>query len=133
MAEQSEEKKGTHAGRVRRHGGIKKTSLVLPPDAKDDWPLNLRELLEWYGHQVTDVSKAAQLRITEATRIVDDCFNGKTTLKEAGERVSQYDHRWRDVFRGLVDHVRGMTDEEIYKAMDDSIERQIQQQRERSR
>jgi hypothetical protein len=87
MAEDIPERKKTHAERVRRRGGVKKSSLVLPPNSKYDWPANLSELLEWYGHEITDVSRAAQMRIAAATKIVDDCVKGKINLEEAGDLI----------------------------------------------
>lgn len=129
--EDSPERKETHAALVRRRGGVKKSSLVLSPDSKYDWPKNLAELLEWYGHEITDVNRAAQMRIAAATRIVDDCVKGKSSLEEAGQRVlGEYDDRWRDVFYGGVNQVRGMTDDEIYKAMDEARKRRAKEDRE---
>ncbi len=64
----------THAQRVRR--GRKKSNLKFPRGSKYDWPANLGELFEWYSDEMTDLSRAAQLRIQEATRIyclVKDC------------------------------------------------------------
>lgn len=117
MAEESPENE-THAERVRRSRNTK-SGQVLPPGSKYDWPRNLNELLEWYGLEVEDVSKAAQLRIQEATKLIDDLAKGRISLEEASDRVGDYSDRWRDVFYRGVRHVRGMTDEQIYKAMDD--------------
>ena len=103
-------KKETHADRVRQVRG-RKSTLKLPPDAKSDWPANLGELLEWYSDEVTDISRATQLRMQEATRIVADCTKGEISLEEAAKRLNEYDDRWRQVFPGGVDQVRGMTDE----------------------
>jgi hypothetical protein len=117
MAEESPENQ-THVERVRRAKNPK-SGQALPPGSKFDWPKNLNELLEWYSLEVEDVSKAAQLRIQEATKLMDDCARGKISLEEAAEGVYQYSDRWRDVFHRGVRHARGMTDEQIYKAMDE--------------
>jgi hypothetical protein len=131
MAEESPPS-GEHAERVRRRGGVRKSSLVLSPDSKYDWPANLGELLEWYGHEITDVNRAAQMRIASATKIVDDCVKEKISLEEVVERLREHDDRWRDIFHGGVSHVGGMTDEEIYKAIDEAHKRRAKEYRERS-
>jgi hypothetical protein len=116
MAEESTGKE-SHAERVGR-SGVRKSSLRLPRDSTKDWPANLGELLEWYGHEVTDVNRAAQLRIQEATELVTACLNSEITLEEAGNRAVAVHTRWSDAFPGGIEQVRGMTDEEIYKAME---------------
>jgi hypothetical protein len=103
-----------HAERVRQ------SRHALPPGSKRDWPKNLSELLEWLGLEVEDVSKAAQLRLQEATKVVSDCAKGEIDLEQAARRLDAYNDRWRDVFHRGVRHVRGMTDEEIYKALDET-------------
>jgi hypothetical protein len=120
--------KQTHAARVRRRSG-KKSNQGLPPGSKYDWPANLNELLEWYSDEVFDVSRAAQMRIHAATKIVTDYTRGEISLEEAAQRLDEYDGRWRDVFHGGVDQVRGMTDEEIYKAMDEAHEKAARRSR----
>jgi hypothetical protein len=117
MTEEAAKPKKTHAERLGP-GGFKKSSLTLPSDAKGDWPLNLKELLEWYTREVEDISRAAQLRIREATKIVTDCTRGEIDLEEAANRISNpYSRRWGDALYGISDS-QGMTDEEIYQHLD---------------
>ena len=98
-------------------GGFKESSLVLPPDSEKDWPLNFKELLAWQHDKVLAASKEAELRIKQATQIVADCAEGKTTLQEAGERTSEYNRRWGESLRGVFEaHLK--TDEQILEEMD---------------
>jgi hypothetical protein len=117
MAKEPPENQTTHAERVQRNRH-KKPSLKLPPDSKYDWPKDLGELVEWYTHEVEDITRAAQLRIKDATAFVSACANREISLEEAAEQWNAYGSRWgSDTFPGGVDLVRGMTDEEILEAM----------------
>lgn len=129
MSDDVPEEKQTHTERIRQGRG-RKASLKLPPGSKSDWPANLGELLEWYSDEVTDISRAAQLRTQQATKIVADCTKGVISLEEASKRLNEYDDRWRQVFPGGVDQVRAMTDEQIYKAMDEARKERAREYRE---
>jgi hypothetical protein len=111
MSEESPEEKPTHAERVR--GRRKKPSLRLPPDSPHDWPKNFNELVEWYSHEVEDITRAAQMRIQEASAFVDDCGNRKISLEDARKRWAEYSDKWPDPFPGGVGWTRGKSDDEI--------------------
>ena len=91
MGEESLDKE-TRAERVGR-SGMKKSSLRLPRHSAKDWPANLGELLEWYSHEVTDVNRAAEIRVRDATKFVTACLSGEITLEEAGERANAHTRR----------------------------------------
>jgi len=111
-------KKPTHAERVKRSGGVKNTSLRLPPGVETDWPQNLAELLEWYGNEVADVNRTAQLRIRDATKLVNACLNSEITLEKAGELASEIHARWGEPAPGFL---RGKSDTEINQVMDEAL------------
>ena len=123
MVEESLPKKQTHAERV----GPKKRNRslrVLPADSQGNWPANLGELLEWYTNEVEDVTRAAQLRLRSATKVIADYRRGEISFDEAGERVSAHDLKWGHKMPGQVeDVVRGQSDEEVNKAIDAFRER----------
>ncbi len=99
-----------------KYGGFKESSLVLPPDSEKDWPLNFKELLTWQHDKVLAASKEAELRIKQATQIVADCADGKTTLQEAGEQTFEYTRRWGESLHGVFEAHR-KTDDQILEEM----------------
>jgi hypothetical protein len=120
-----------HAERIRRRRP-KKPNLNLSPDSKYDWPANFGELIEWYTYEVEDITRAAQLRIKDATALLSACANREISLEEAAHRIfSEYDERWRDIFPDGVNRTRDMSNEEIYKAMRDAREEAIERDRNR--
>lgn len=117
-----------HAERIRK-ARTKKPSLKLPPDSKYDWPKTLGEVIEWYTHEVEDITRAAQLRIKDATAFVAACANREISLEEVAQQSDAYSSKWGDVFPGGVDWVRGRTDEEINEAITKAKDEALQRRR----
>lgn len=118
MTEESREDNASHAGRVgnkRKNRSLK----VLPSGSKGEWPANLGELMEWHTNEVEEVLRAAQLRLRDSARIIDDYRQGKIDFSEAQERVLNHDTKWGERFPGGIDGTtRGRSDEEINSAIE---------------
>lgn len=74
------------------------------------------DLLDWLKQEVMDVSKAAELRVNEATDLVTAYAKGKIEAKEATARWHAYCSRWGDAIPGVFSE--GKTDKEILREMD---------------
>jgi len=75
------------------------------------------EMRRWLKEEIADLTKAMQLRVTEATALVTDYAAGKITPQEAKERLEKYDRRWGEALPG-ASASKGVTDEEILAAID---------------
>lgn len=102
----------THAGRIRRERGVGRSDPPEPDLLTPD------ETLDWLRDEVIAVSKAAEMRIREATVIAMDYAKGKISPEEADTRSFEYSRKWGDAVYG-VPSVEGMTDAQILRAMDD--------------
>jgi hypothetical protein len=108
----------THAERVRRKR-VSRSLKVLPSDAKEQWPANLGELLEWHTNEVEEVMRAAQLRLRDSANIIEDYRLSKIDFDEAAERVTAHDMKWGEIFPGGIDgNTRGKSGEEINRAIE---------------
>lgn len=114
---ESPEDKPSHAervGRKRKNRSLK----VLPSGSKDEWPANLGELLEWHTNEVEEVMRAAQMRLRDSAKVIEDYRQEKIDLREAQERVMAHDTKWGQIFPGGIDGTtRGKSDEEISSAI----------------
>jgi hypothetical protein len=113
------EDKQTHADRVRQ-ARSNRSLRSLPSDSQEKWPANLGELLEWYTNEVEDVTRAAQLRLRNATKVIEDHRRGKTSFNEAAKAVDAHYDKWGRIFPGEIeDTIRGQSDEKINKAIEE--------------
>jgi hypothetical protein len=71
--------------------------------------------------EISDASKALELRIREATGFVTAYTFGKLNPKEADERHARFYHRWGESLPG-ISVSEGMTDADILAAIDRAAE-----------
>jgi hypothetical protein len=71
----------------------------------------------WLEREITDIQKAAELRIKEATRFVGAYARGELSAEQAADRTYEYDSRWGDALPGGF-RSQGLTDEEILTTID---------------
>ena len=75
------------------------------------------DLLDWLKLEVMNVSKAAELRVNEATALATAYAKGKIEAKEATTRWHAYSSRWGDAIPGVFSS-EGKTDKEILREME---------------
>ena len=89
-------------------------------EEQEDWSFpDPKGMQGWLEREIADIHKAAELRIKDATRFVNDYARGEITADEAAERNYAYSQRWGDVLPGVM-RTGSMTDEEILKALDET-------------
>ncbi len=66
----------------------------------------------WLEREITDVMKAAELRIKDATQFVNAYARGELSTDEAAHRCYEYETRWGAPLPGVM-RSRGLTDEQI--------------------
>lgn len=71
-----------------------------------------KEMQGWLEREITDVMKAMELRIREATRFVGAYARSEITSEEAAKLGYEYQCRWGDPLPG-VHRSRGASDEQI--------------------
>lgn len=119
VTEESSKQNTTHTQRVGRRNR-NRSLQVRSSNSHDDWPANLGELLEWYTNEVQDVTRAAQVRLENASQIVADYRRNKIDFDEAGKAAEAHYRKWGDIYPGGIEEsVRGRNSEEINKAIDD--------------
>jgi len=79
--------------------------------------LSPQEMRRWLSEELTDLSKALQLRAIEATSLVTAYSAGEISAEEAEKRLHQYDRRWGEALPG-TSVSKGVTDEAILAAID---------------
>ena len=94
---------------------MSKAKSVQPVDD----PLTPTEMLDWLRREASDVSKAAEMRIREATHLATAYAMGEINSQEAMERHNAYARRWGDAIRG-VGTSEGKTEKQIRKEMDEA-------------
>ena len=123
MDDNSPEEKPLHAEKVRR-ARPNRSLRVLPSDAREQWPANFGEVLEWYTNEVEDVTRAAQLRLRNASKVIADYRQSKVSFEDTVQRVRDHDTKWGQIFPGEVEGIiRGKNDEEIEKAIAEARQR----------
>jgi len=89
--------------------------------AQDDEPLSdyprPLEMQGWLEREISDIAKAAELRIRDATRFVGEYARGDISATEAAERGYAYSVRWGEPLPG-VQRSHNMTDEDILGTID---------------
>ena len=73
----------------------------------------------WLEHEITTIQKAAELRIREATRFVNEYARGDISKDEAERRCTEYADRWGDALPGVMG-TKGLSDEEILRRLNEA-------------
>lgn len=71
-----------------------------------------KEMQGWLEREITDVTKAMELRIREASSFVVAYAQGEISADETAQRCSEYQSRWGDPLPG-VPRSHGFSDSEI--------------------
>lgn len=87
-----------------------------PDDHSSDFP-SPKGMQGWLEREIGDIQKAAELRIREATRFVNEYARGEITQREAEQRSTAYADRWGEVIPGVT-RTQGLSDEEIITRLD---------------
>jgi hypothetical protein len=56
----------------------------------------------WLLQEKRDIEKARELRLKEATALVEAYAKGEITAQEADDRLSKYEKRWGDILHGAA-------------------------------
>jgi hypothetical protein len=116
--EESSDPEKTHAERVQRKRS-NRSLKVLPSGTQEQWPANLGELLDWHTNEVEEVMRAAQLRLRDSAKIIEEYRRSTIGFDEAAERVMAHSMKWGEIFPGGIDgNTRGKSDEEIHSAIE---------------
>ena len=94
--------------------------------------LSVKDMQWWLGQEIRDLDKLRELRVREATAIVDAYAQGKLTPEEASDRMTSYEDRWGDALLGA--HTGpNVTDEAILARIDaaNATENERQERREK--
>jgi hypothetical protein len=73
----------------------------------------------WLDREITDIQKAAELRIREATGFVTAYALGEITAEDAARLSNKYDERWEAPLPGVF-RSRGLSDDEILAKIDEA-------------
>lgn len=73
----------------------------------------------WLEREIADIQKAAELRIREATRFVNEYGRGEISRDEAAARNYEYSQRWGDPMSGSM-RTQGLSDDEILRRLDET-------------
>ena len=82
-----------------------------------------QEMAGWLSREVTNATRASELRIKDAADFVTAYASGQITPEQAEERLHQYSKRWGDALPGITD-ATGLTDADIVKQIDEIRARQ---------
>jgi hypothetical protein len=91
-------------------------------DESDSETLTPREMSDWLSQELADVNKARDLRVKQATELVEGYHRGELSPEQATQALLAYDLRWGDALFG-VHASSGMSDSEILKAIDERHDR----------
>jgi len=89
--------------------------------SEDAQHLSPDQMKDWLLQEIRDVSKASELRITDALSFVTAYALGTLTPEQAEERLLQYDRRWGDALPG-AHAFASSTDNDIVEAIDSALE-----------
>ena len=76
-----------------------------------------KEMKEWLEREIREITKAAELRIKNATSFIDGYATGKLSGQEAAEELFRYSRRWGDALPGVA-RSDGLDDTEILARID---------------
>jgi len=86
----------------------------------EDWSFpDAKDMQGWLEREIGDIQKAAELRIREATRFVNEYARGEISKEQAEKRHYAYSQRWGEVIPGVM-RTQGMTDDEIIARLDEA-------------
>jgi hypothetical protein len=85
--------------------------------------LTPQEMQRWLSEEIADLIKAMQLRVTEASALVNSYAAGEISAEEAEKRLAQYNWRWTEALPGTSAST-GLTDQQILAAVDSAAEQQ---------
>jgi len=90
-------------------------------DAESGWTElpDPKGMQSWLEGEIADIQKAAELRIREATRLVNEYARGEISTGEAAKRSYEYSERWGDAMPGVMG-TKGLSDDEILRRLDES-------------
>jgi hypothetical protein len=88
------------------------------PDPNEN-TLTREEMRQWLEQEVRDLTKATELRLSDATEFVMAYALGKMTATEAMERLTRYGNRWGDSPIPGVYTDKNMTDDEIIRRLEE--------------
>lgn len=98
----------------------------MPPSQPDDY-FAPEQAREWLRNEIHGVTKAAQLRLQEASELVNDYLSGKLTTEEAKNKLLfQYEARWGDSPIEGVPLDANMSDKRIIELRDEYRKKELQ-------
>jgi hypothetical protein len=71
----------------------------------------------WLQEEIRDSAKAHELRVKEASELVNAYVSGKLSSEELSEQLYKYDKRWGEALLGSTASP-GVSDQEIVNAID---------------
>jgi hypothetical protein len=83
--------------------------------------LSVEDVRQWLKQEIEDSNKARELRIKQATQLVEDYSHSKVTPEAAMEKLYEYDMRWGDALFGTHANEHN-SDEDILKSIDTARE-----------
>ncbi len=78
---------------------------------------SIEDLQQWLTQELRDLEKARELRIKEATGIVDSVVKGKLTPSEGFHLTNEYEDRWGEAIPGAC-ALPNLTDEQLIARID---------------
>ena len=81
-----------------------------PPN--DPYHLSADDMRGWLEREITDIDKAKELRVKEATGFVEAYAQGEIAQDEMERRMYEYSCRWGEPLPG-VPRSEGMSDDQI--------------------
>jgi cellulase/cellobiase CelA1 len=91
--------------------------MTNPPEAAD--PLTLVEVRSWFAQEVRDLTRLLELRVQEASDIVNSFAAKEMSPEETEKRLWRYQDRWGDAIPG-VKSTHKMTDSQIVQKVDEA-------------
>lgn len=86
----------------------------------ENWSfLDAEEMSEWLKDEISDIRRAAELRIKDATDFVT-AYAGGISRKKAEDLFFAYTQRWGDVIPGVGYPPEDMSDEQILETLDEN-------------
>jgi hypothetical protein len=79
--------------------------------------LSVADMQDWLRQEIMDATKAAELRLKQASELVIAYAKGELSPAETSERLFDYDQRWGSALRGATAAAH-LTDEQILKRID---------------
>jgi hypothetical protein len=85
---------------------------------KADFPSS-KAMQGWLEREISDIARATELRIKDATRFVNAYARGELSADEAAEQSFKYADRWGEALPGVPISV-ALSDDEILKRIDET-------------